>query len=498
MSVEQSSSKYISLKFFTAILLITIILNKLSATSADPDFWGYMAFGRLFWSEGHFPYRDVFAYTPTVDIWIHHDWLTGTLFYSLYKICGFPVLQVIKYSIALTTLWLIYLTARHRGANFSVSALLIFMIVQGWFSFGYSPVRAQIFTYFFFALTLYILERTRLDGKLMRLWLLIPIQIIWCNMHGGFPAGLGLILLYALSALMTRQPFVHYMPFFLISTAVTLINPYGIEYWKFIMMSSTMPRPELWEWASMPAAYLGGHISWQEVLNLLAMIILGLVLLWRNGWKDKCACIVLPVTLYIGIKNIRHLVFFYIAAGAYFPSLLMYYQEQLKANWPGLVDIRHRIPVHALTAVVLLLTIFVGIGFLKESPFSIKIPAEPTSRIAGTPYYPVGAAVYIQQNNLSGYLLAEYGWGAYLFWTLYPQCRVSLDPRYETVYPEEVSRKYFDFIHARPNFRQFLHDYPPHMILIPPTLPIYEILKQERDWQEVYIDSGSALFTRSR
>jgi hypothetical protein len=288
------------------------------------------------------------------------------------------------------------------------------------------------------------------------------------------------------------------MAFFLISASATLINPYGIEYWKFIIMSSTMPRPELWEWASLHEAFSGGHISWREVLNLLAMIILGLVLLWRNRWKDTYAWIILLVTLYIGIKNIRHLVFFYIAAGAYFPSLLMYYQDRLRSTWPGLTTLRHRIPLHALTAVIILLTLFVGIGFVKESPFSIKIPAEPTSRIAGTPYYPVGAVEYIQKHNLTGNLLAEYGWGAYLFWTLYPQCRVSLDPRYETVYPEEVSRKYFDFVHVRPNFRQFLHDYPPHMILISPTLPIYGILKKETDWQEVYADSGSSLLIKRR
>jgi hypothetical protein len=275
----------------------------------------------------------------------------------------------------------------------------------------------------------------------------------------------------------------------------TAINPYGLPYWNFVAMAATMPRPDLWEWASLPSAYTGGHISWREVLNLLAMVVLGAVLLWRNRWRDVVAALILSVTLCLGLKNIRHLVFFYIAAGAYFPSLFMYYLTS--RDFSGLFHrMNHKLPLNALVLSMVIMTIFLAFNFLKESPFSIRIPAEPTSSIAGAPYYPVGAVGYIKDNNLSGKLLGEYGWGTYLSWELYPQCKVAIDPRYETVYPEEVSRTYFDFINARPNYHQFLHDYPPDMILIPPFLPIYELIRQEKDWQEIYKDSGSALFAK--
>jgi hypothetical protein len=156
----------------------------------------------------------------------------------------------------------------------------------------------------------------------------------------------------------------------------------------------------------------------------------------------------------------------------------------------------HKLPLNVLTLMTAIITVFLAVNFLKESPFSIRIPAEPAGSIAGTPYYPVGAIGYIKEHNLPGKLLGEYGWGTYLSWALYPQCKVAIDPRYETVYPEEVSRKYFDFINARTNYHQFLHDYPPDMILIRPFLPIYELIRQEKDWQEIYKDSGSALFVK--
>src|SRR5512136_360235 len=103
------------LKLVTSTLFIVIVLSRLSTTVADVDLWGYLAFGKLFWSNGQFPYRDVFSYVPTLDPWVYHEWLTGVLFYPLYQNLGTAGLQIFKYLIALATFWLIYLIAKKRG-----------------------------------------------------------------------------------------------------------------------------------------------------------------------------------------------------------------------------------------------------------------------------------------------------------------------------------------------------------------------------------------------
>jgi hypothetical protein len=51
-----------------ACLIILVCLNALSGTVADPDLWGYLSFGRLFWETGQFPYQDIFAYVPTLNL----------------------------------------------------------------------------------------------------------------------------------------------------------------------------------------------------------------------------------------------------------------------------------------------------------------------------------------------------------------------------------------------------------------------------------------------
>ena len=100
------------------LLFLLHCLRLLANTTADLDLWGYLAFGRLFWQTGAFPYHDIFTYVPTHPLWVYHEWLTGVLFYPLYNGLGPWALQLLKNVVALSTLALIYLTARRRRADF--------------------------------------------------------------------------------------------------------------------------------------------------------------------------------------------------------------------------------------------------------------------------------------------------------------------------------------------------------------------------------------------
>jgi len=467
------------------LFLIVIVLYQVSSTVADPDLWGYLAFGKLFWSSGKFPYRDVFSYVPTLNPWVYHEWLTGIFFYPLYQNLGTTGLQIFKYLMALATFWLVYLTARKRGAYFFAFALVLVMAI-GWIQLGYATVRAQVFTYFFFAFTLYLLENARLKNRWSGLWFVILIQVFWCNLHGGFLAGLGLISLYALGEFISGRSFIPYLWTLLLAALSTLINPYGIAYQNYILRAVSMPRPAIWEWMSIKQAYLIGVISWREILMLLCMLIFGLSLMWRNHWKDITATLTLCVTLCLGVLHIRHLIFFYLLMAAYFPVLINCYGEDLQSN-PRVMGVLRSVGIIGPVVVITMMTAVIAFSFLKQSPLSINVPSKPGSGL----YYPVGAVAYIQEHKLSGKLLTEeFHWGEYLLWNLYPWCKVALDGRYETVYPDEIAKKYFA------DFSQFLADYPPDMVLIGIRSNLYRMLKSDQRWREIYADAGCTLFIK--
>jgi hypothetical protein len=135
-------------------------------------------------------------------------------------------------------------------------------------------------------------------------------------------------------------------------------------------------------------------------------------------------------------------------------------------------------------------------GFAAREPFSLKIPGQPKSGAKVEMYYPVGAINYLEQHRVSGKLLVYFNWGEYCLWRLSPQCRVAMDGRYETVYPEKVYKEYVDFIQARKGWQNFLQHYPPDLILIEPRSRLWVLLSRDPEWRQVYADSGCVLFRR--
>lgn len=488
----KSLESWIKAGLFFAFL--SSVLGLLSLNCADPDLWGYMAFGRLFWQSPKFPYQDVFSYTATLNPWVYHEWLTGVLFYPLYQALGAPGMQVLKYGLGLATMGLVYLTARVRGAH-PLPAAIFVVIISAAASQLYNPVRAQVFTFFFFALSLYVLERARLSGEWRALLLLPVVQILWCNLHGGFLAGLGLISFYVAGEFLSRRPYRPFLLVLLFSVLATLINPYGVAYWDYIVRAVTMPRPNITEWVSVFRAYQTGLTNIAMIIYLLFLVLTGLLGMWQSRWREVTASLALTVTLGLGIKHIRHLIFLWILAAAYLPVLfnvnVKFFQSHpgLKRLW----DIkRTKIVVLAFLG---LLTLFNLFFFIDRNPFSLQLPEKPGSqKNLVFLFYPVGAVNFIKKQGLSGKIVTKFEWGEYLIWELYPRSLVAFDGRYETVYPWEVEEKFIEFIDAHPRWRVFLEDYPPDLILLDKRMEIVELIGKETHWRQIYEDDSCVLF----
>ena len=156
----------------------------------------------------------------------------------------------------------------------------------------------------------------------------------------------------------------------------------------------------------------------------------------------------------------------------------------------------HLSSTFSATVRISFLSILIGsfaYAFILQGPFQLNIPSQPNLSMPRQPYYPVGAVNYIEKHHLTGKLLTSFNWGEFLLWTLYPQCLVAIDGRYETVYPEKIVKEYFDFYYGRSNWRQFLEDYPPDMILLPKSLKIYNLLRKDPGWRLSYEDPGCVL-----
>lgn len=470
------------------------------STTVDVDFWGYIAFGRLFWHSGSFPYQDIFTYLPTTGRWIYHEWLTGTILYPFYTFAGDPGVIILRDLVALATLAFLYLAARIRK-NRSTSTLYWLVLISGFLGMGYwAVVRAQTFTYLFTALTIYVLERSRWKREWSLLLILVPIQMIWCNMHGGFLAGLGIVALYLIGDAFSHRTYWPYLPVLLLLVLSSLANPYGVDYWTYLFHAVTLPRREITEWASIFTAYRRHTISLGLVFYYTFIGIFSLRMLFWWNWQEITPILVLCATFLLGIEHVRHQVFFLMVTAVYLPELVQPYIKDLQARSTGLgarlrqnlsgVFLRSTRMTKALVTVVPILLFCI---ILDSSSFSLMIPSYQKGSII---YYPTGALECIRRNHLSGNILTEFMWGEYLIWNLGPRMKVALDGRYETVYQDRVANEYFDYMKGKKN--GFLDAYAHDLVLFKPDSPPVVSIRSNPDWKVIYEDRGSILFMKAR
>ena len=461
---------------------------------ANPDLWGYLSFGRLFWTESGFPYHDVFSYMPVKDVWVYHEWLTGVVFYPMYTRLGPSSLQVLRFMLAFATLWLVYDAAVFRKAR-SAHAIGAILVTAFAFCAGSAPVRAQAFTYFFFALLIFLYEAARERNSYARMWLLPPVFVLWSNLHGGFAAGLCITALMVLGEALSGRRYFMLLAVFIASVLSTLINPYGLKYWTYMWDALTMPRPDIGEWMSVARSL---KIGFRPIISITwcALTAIAAPLCIMKMRKDIPALLILGAACLMSFLHVRHIVFFGLAFVVYLSPVLSGLSIKGESSFFSKAG--------AVTAGLLFFCLAYFNFFITLVHFSNLINyARPLDLIiptyrdvpAGESYYPVEAVQYLKKHGFSGNILTEFDWGQYIMWTM-PECKVGMDGRYETVYPREVHEAFFDFTHARTGWQSYLSDNPHEAAVLNPRARTKHLVSLHPEWEMVYIDKGSAVFIR--
>ncbi|MBX7074093.1 MAG: hypothetical protein K1X71_13190 [Pirellulales bacterium] len=464
------------------LLLAAFYARQFALRLGDPDLWGRLVVGELFLRAGAMPAADPFAYTPTLPLWVDHEWLTGVVFYSLFQVWGDAGILVFKTLLGLAAVGLTWLTARRAGSTW-LAMVAMFAVAMPVFGYGLMP-RAQLFTYFFFALWLYLLEGYRRGGERWPMFALPITMVAWCNLHGGFLAGMGLLTLYAVGMIGDRRGRL-LLGMLLTCACATLINPYGFDYWLYLIPAVTMRRPGVAEWAPVP---------WNVTyFPFWILAILAVAALWqlRDQWRQSLApMLVIGVTLVLAMRHARHMPLFAIACCGLTPGILF----PRPRPYCSLIGVARRADVlMALTMLLLACFQLYGMAAL-DGPAEFALPQ--STAIENMVIYPVNAIDFLQRDPQGGNLAVPFNWGEYAIWRLWPTCRVSLDGRYETAYPDATVQMVDDFFAVRGDWRALIDQYPTRLVLAPAGSPINERLAAEADWRREYTDPVATVWRR--
>lgn len=283
--------------------LALLLLGGISRSFVDPDMFHEMALIREAVRIGPLPLRNSFAYTPTVFPIVHHEWGTGALSYFVATRTGTFGILTLKDLLAAGIAAGCVICARRRGAGFPVLCLLMpTAILMSWIGFG--TIRAQIYTVLLLVCLLNFLDRDR-EGQ--RRWIgpWLALFLVWVNLHAGFVVGLMLFALHGAEQLVRRKPVRHLILIGLAMMGLVAVNPYGLEYYPYLVNALWMDRSLITEWAPLWPAE-----GWQMIVSLTLYVISLMVVgyaAYRLGPGKMVGLMLVLATAYAALRHHRHL-----------------------------------------------------------------------------------------------------------------------------------------------------------------------------------------------
>lgn len=466
---------------FYILLFLLCAAIAVKVSNYDYDMWARLIAGMAIVQTGQVLKYDFLSYTPT-HAWYDHEWGSSVFFYIFQHNLGhlgLLLLQVLL--IFLTMIFLVKIVKLRCSKEYDYKNILIYFVALNAFLVTYSAlIRCQSFTFLFFTIELYILELVRKNNNYRLLFILPFLFLFWGNMHGGVVSGLGLLVLYTIGELLNKKPFKHYLIASVICPLMLFINPYGIEFVKFLIKAVTMPRQDVVEWWSIFSKYNYKMFMTFKVMALFCLIVEFLKVKHEKfSYKalDKTKFIVMGVTLFLAIEHVKMMPFFVLVSIAFcYEDILVLFKDKKFPLWGN----------------GLLIFCLSAYSFLMLSLNSYK-------PLINFNNYPVKEVEFIKINNIEGKLLTNFGLGSFASYKLYPQNTIYMDGRYEEVYDGYLLEDMHKFYALKKGFFDIFRKNKPDIIIMEKAYAgIYSVLNEHPRWKLVFEGEKFGVFVDSK
>lgn len=228
------------------------------STGLNTDVFWHLAAGQWMLAHHAVIRHDVFSYTVRGKTWVAEEWGFEVALAWLVRTIGPLAYWVLSAGACTAALAFGVARWRRMGAGWLWTALLTVVAVVA-LAFGVAP-RPQDLSYAFFALELLVLTLAR--RRVVWLWVLPPLLVVWANVHGSFLLGIALIGLElvwsVLPASGRRIRIVQRLPTrpvllaLLGATLAACVNPRGPGLFLYALHVSLAPQltSQISEWQS--------------------------------------------------------------------------------------------------------------------------------------------------------------------------------------------------------------------------------------------------------
>jgi hypothetical protein len=483
------------LRYSPGLVLVAITIADF-VRSADPDLWGHLAFGRWMLAHHQVLAHDIYSYTATGWVVHDHEWLAEVILAAFYNALGTFGLKTLKLLCVAATMLTVAMTEAETGAP--ELAQLVVLLVLAMQLAPYLQFRPQLFTFALFTAFILILSRDCLR-RTGRVWLTIPLLMLWANLHGGFIMGVAAIAVYAavagaqdVAAGRGWNRAIALSGIALAATLATLVNPFGIGMWQAVAHALRDPytRKVIDDWQpTVPLMIVSLRKNPALAVHLLAalLMIASAAVAWclSRDLDDLPIVAIGAVMSAAAIVSQRNVPLAEIAlAGPLLRHGRIAFLRRRGLPIAPAPPVRRAPPLNQ----VILAAIAIGL-LLAGKFFSNRLPADER--------FPAGAVSFMEQHHLHGNILCRFGWGEYVIWHLAPESRVFIDGRYDTLYPMDVVRAFLRFNFDAPGGAKVLDGWPNDFVMIKPSSKAAALMRAQRGWKLIYRDDSTLLYARS-
>ncbi len=465
------------------VFLFAVAVALSVATTTDPDLWWHLRTGELIVNDG-IPRDDVFSFTLPGTEWITHEWGSQVIMWLLWSLGEGPALIVAFTALIVGTYVVAFRTSRARPL-FTAGVVVLAAAAA---RLATAP-RPQMFNLFLLALLIWLLESARTGAvSPRRIWLAVPLVLVWANLHSGYLVGVVVLVVYSIGERLEARrpngramaaPMVRHLPAVAVaSLAAAVVNPSGTALWTYPLDTLRSPamRTYIREWGSPDF-----HSSWFWPFGLL--LIVAVVSLAASARKPGVTqTLLLFGTGVASLQSMRHIPLFAVVA-------IPIVAEQVEVAWDAGRARRASNDVLGSSRPIALLS-----GVLATVIVALYMSAAiGNNDDAIAAFYPIDAVDTIQNSELAdarGY--NAYGWGGYLIWRGVP---VFIDGRAD-VYGDEFMYLYFQAEDAEEDWREPLDQFDVDYVLMPPGSELGVVLTEAPEWTSVYDDGVAEIYVR--
>jgi tetratricopeptide (TPR) repeat protein len=461
--------------------------------------------GELYVTTMSLPDQDPFAFTTAGREWIKFSWAADVLLYLVFRIGGLPGLVFFRLLMLFVIVAVLYRILSDCGLHPLASTLVVFAASLA-VTFRLL-VRPEILSFLLVLLLVAILLRLRAGPRWLP-YLLLPLQILWANVHASFVFGFAIPGLVLLANLVRRERLVpgwgrlqfdrdrvrHLAVAVACLPLATLLNPNGLSLLLFPLRQNRMVRLTTFgEWVEIWRLPAFGARWWTPVvifgLVVLIFVVAAVMLAAREGRGDPVGWgIVLFMGTYAAFRS-RAVPYFVLAAAPLLALALVRLaadvQARVAGGWP-----RRWERLGALACFLVLAT-SIGTTVASGVPFRLGFGPLPNS-------YPDGAVAFLERHGLDGRLFNTYHFGGYLLWRRWPANQVFIDGRYDAVLFDEALFEAYREAHQSPAaLDRLTGDYGVD-ILVLDARPTHRLafLDARPGWARVYWDPVAEILVR--